>query len=694
MRKICIFICVFFSYLLLYAKAPIINNYLIINSFSKHLSINKPQLLYNNFFLPINIFYQQSKIFNKPHKVDSLELILKQRNSKLKPELLISMAIRQMEENPEKALLLADLALIKAQHIGNLYLQSDALKLKADALYYLDSLETSLNNYLLSAETDLSSDKPRKDSILGRYGDAGHVNYLLGRYKKSIEFHNIALQMSIERKDTAEIATNYSNLGLVYNMMGDYAKSIDHFLQTLRLDKLKGNEMNMSTNYNSIGLVYFAWKKFDKALEFLELALKYDRLNKEEDKISIRLSNLSRVYLAINKYEKAINCLEEALKIDRKLKHTSKIAIRLQGLGFAYQSINKNEQALSYYTEALSMYEKMQMNFKIAGLKIQMGELYLKLGKLNKAEVSLKEGLKTAQELNLRPEEMDAVKQLYIFYKHTAKPADALVYHEQYKALQDSIFSEKSANLINEFEVKYESEKKDLENQLLLKKNEIHKKNQRLFFGAIIFLIVLAFILFWAFSLKRKSLNQSKKIFAKETEITGLRLENIENQNFHLQEMLFAEEEISKLQKKSLDQKNHELTTAAMLIANKNEVFEKLRMQAEQLKINLSETKTAEVRTMISEIDKQTDIENQWEQFKLHFESIHKTFFENLNKNDLRLTQNDLQLCAYIKLNLSTKEISSLMNITPESVNTHRYRLRKKLNLEADVPLDEFIHHI
>jgi hypothetical protein len=204
----------------------------------------------------------------------------------------------------------------------------------------------------------------------------------------------------------------------------------------------------------------------------------------------------------------------------------------------------------------------------------------------------------------------------------------------------------------------------------------------------------LAFILFWAFSLKRKSLNQSKEIFAKETEITNLKLETIETQNLHLQEMLFAEEEISKLQRKSIDHKNHELTTAAMLIANKNEVFEKLRIQAEQLKINLSDTKTAEVRTMISEIDKQTDIENQWEQFKLHFESIHKSFFEKLKKNDNRLTQNDLQLCAYIKLNLSTKEIASLMNITPESVNTHRYRLRKKLILETDITLDEYINSL
>jgi DNA-binding CsgD family transcriptional regulator len=57
-----------------------------------------------------------------------------------------------------------------------------------------------------------------------------------------------------------------------------------------------------------------------------------------------------------------------------------------------------------------------------------------------------------------------------------------------------------------------------------------------------------------------------------------------------------------------------------------------------------------------------------------------------------RLIQTDLQLCAYIKLNMATKEISRLMNITPESVNTHRYRLRKKITLKTEQTLDEFIH--
>jgi hypothetical protein len=101
-----------------------------------------------------------------------------------------------------------------------------------------------------------------------------------------------------------------------------------------------------------------------------------------------------------------------------------------------------------------------------------------------------------------------------------------------------------------------------------------------------------------------------------------------------------------------------------MLIANKNEVFENSEYLAEQIKMNDND-KDRQAKEIIAEIDRQTDLSDQWEQFKIHFESIHRSFFENLRNVNGCLTQNDLQLCAYIKLNLSTKEISRLMNITP-----------------------------
>ncbi|MBE0661105.1 MAG: tetratricopeptide repeat protein [Bacteroidales bacterium] len=622
---------------------------------------------------------------------DSLKLLLSGSQEKNRAAILVKLADITVLNDPDQAYAYALEAEQTARRQNQLPLLSDALKLKADALFYLDSLLPSLGSYLESAEVEQNTSRPRIDSILRRYGDAGYIYYQLGWFDKAIEYHSRALKLSKQMHDTAEIATNLSNLGINFKMTGQYEKAIDHFLETLRLDELSGNLADMSTTFNSIGMVYYAWGKHDKALEFLEIALENDRTSGDESKISIRLSNLSKLYMAMQSYEKAIKLLEEALEIDRRLGNQAKVAIRLQGLGLASLAMGQNNEALDYFEEALKIFTELGLNFKLSGLLIQIGELNFQMGNELAAEASYLDGLELALEHHLRPEEMDASKFLYNLYKSQGRMDQALYFLENFTVLKDSVFSEQSARLINEFEVKYETEKKEKQNQLLLAENRLRKQNQHFSILAIIVLFLLSGSLFWAFVLKRKSLLQSRALFVKEKEVNLLKLESIETHNQHLRESLFAEEEIKKLQAKNLERQKQELTTATMLIANKNEVFEKLRILAEQIKINDTD-KEGKAREIIMEIDRQTDLSDQWEEFKIHFESIHKSFFENLRKMNGCLTQNDMQMCAYIKLNLSTKEISRLMNITPESVNTHRYRLRKKLRLINGETLDEIVH--
>jgi tetratricopeptide (TPR) repeat protein len=596
-----------------------------------------------------------------------------------------------MIEDPEKALMFATAALQYARAEKRQILLSDALKLQADAFFYLNNMEAALAAYLESAEMDETSKTPRPDSILRRIGDAGYVLLQLGKFGESIQYCTRALELSRQRKDTFQIATNLSNLGIAHKMMGNYEKAIDCFLQTLELDQLSGNLADMSTNYNSIGMLYLSWGKPEAALEFMNLAVEYDLKSGNEAKLSIRYSNLSKIFMALNEYQTAIEYLEKALEIDRRQNQPVKIATRLQGLGLCYMALKDYPQAITKMQEATEIFSRAGAEYKLAGIKIQLGKIYAGQGDWIEAEKEFRKGMEIAKTFNLRGEQADASKELYKLYKKTGNFNSALSYFEELKMYQDSMFSEQSAKQINEFQVKYESEKKEHENRILQKENELRRKKQQQATGALIALLLIAISLLWAFILKRKSLLQSREIFAKKTELSRLKMETIERKNQHLQELLFAEEEIKKLQLKSLEQKKQELTSATMLIANKNDVFVKLKKLAGEIKCQTNGESTEKVKEIISEIDRQTDIENQWEQFRVRFESVHKSFFDLLHKYNPSLTQNDLQMCAYIKLNLATKEIARLMNIAPESVNTSRYRLRKKLQLKEDQTLDEFI---
>ncbi|MGC9345044.1 MAG: helix-turn-helix transcriptional regulator, partial [Bacteroidales bacterium] len=93
-------------------------------------------------------------------------------------------------------------------------------------------------------------------------------------------------------------------------------------------------------------------------------------------------------------------------------------------------------------------------------------------------------------------------------------------------------------------------------------------------------------------------------------------------------------------------------------------------------------------------LDKEIDDKNQNKIFKTYFEEVHEEFFKRLKEKHPNLTPRDLNLCAYIKMNLSNKEIASLLNISTRGVEISRYRLRKKLDLLRDINLSIYLSNI
>ena len=141
--------------------------------------------------------------------------------------------------------------------------------------------------------------------------------------------------------------------------------------------------------------------------------------------------------------------------------------------------------------------------------------------------------------------------------------------------------------------------------------------------------------------------------------------------------------------------KDRELISSLIQIAQKNEMVLYLRKNLSLIKNSLPATTQKKVTEMLQKIDEhqRRQIFN-WEDFKLHFEKVHQGFFTRLNGKYPGLTSKDQRLCAYIQLGLSTKDISGLVNITPESAEIGRIRLRKKLGINRSVNLSTFLQTI
>lgn len=503
-----------------------------------------------------------------------------------------------------------------------------------------------------------------------------------------------SLKLRELQNDSLGIANNLINIGNLYYLQGDHDNASVFLYKALRLSDEIGNSNLQAIALMNISNLHISQKNYDKALEYLQTALSLHRLDNNQKEEANVLHNIGIVYFERGDLKKATEYYLKALKIKEQLSTDLPGLMKIyNNLGLIAKDEGDLETATRYYYSTLEFARKIQDRHAEAVALNNLGSLMIDQQK-SEALNYIIESLGIARSIGLRKLILSNYDNLKRFYKDAGDFENAFHYASKYQELNDSIYYEESAARIIEMQTRYDTEVKEKENRILIAENKVRRQNQRFSLVVIVILLMLSLALLWAFVLKRKSLLQSGDLLAKEKELSQIKLKSIEAQNMHLSELLFAEEEISKLQAQTLEQKKQELTSATMLIANKNEVFEKLKQMAESISQDGSDHSHRLSKEMIAEIDRQTDLGNQWEQFKSHFESVHKEFFGNLRERGNCLTQTDLQLCAYIKLNLSTKEISRLMNITPESVNTHRYRLRKKFKLPAEQTLDDLLHGI
>jgi DNA-binding CsgD family transcriptional regulator len=170
-------------------------------------------------------------------------------------------------------------------------------------------------------------------------------------------------------------------------------------------------------------------------------------------------------------------------------------------------------------------------------------------------------------------------------------------------------------------------------------------------------------------------------------------------QYLHQLELEKAEKELVELRNQKLEaeilNKNTELASTAMHLVQKSDVLHKIKEQMSRLKEGTaSEEATGDFRKILRTLNEENKIEEQWQQFSQHFDSVHHNFLSILKKKYPGLTPNEQKLCAYLKLNLSTKEIAQLMNISVRGVEISRYRLRKKLGIPAGMHLFNFLDEV
>lgn len=165
------------------------------------------------------------------------------------------------------------------------------------------------------------------------------------------------------------------------------------------------------------------------------------------------------------------------------------------------------------------------------------------------------------------------------------------------------------------------------------------------------------------------------------------------------EDTLRAENEMEKLQKEKLHLemvlKEKELANSTMNVIQKNNTLKKLKIDLQKLVTTTTDKQTrSDIQSLSRRIEKEIDTENQWQVFNSHVEQVYEDLFRKLKERCPSLSPRELSLCAYLRMNISSKEIATLMNISARGVEISRYRVRKKLGLDRLANLTDFMMNL
>ena len=206
----------------------------------------------------------------------------------------------------------------------------------------------------------------------------------------------------------------------------------------------------------------------------------------------------------------------------------------------------------------------------------------------------------------------------------------------------------------------------------------------------IYWILLCAALLFYGF--------RQQKNF--ETEKAQMAIKHQQIQSEQELKVSQSEAKISELEREKLAAtvqfKTHELASTTLNLVQKSEFLSSIRSALEKLKKNekLDAPSRKEIGQIIRRIENDVSLQSDWEQFSGHFDQVHHDFLKRLADQYPHLSPNDFKLSAYLKMNLSTKEIATLMNISVRGVEASRYRLRKRLELQSGTKLGEFLRGI
>jgi len=503
-----------------------------------------------------------------------------------------------------------------------------------------------------------------------------------------------------------------------------YIKSLELLTQARTLSEKNRWHKQSFLAINNIGANYYRLLEYGEALNYYIEAYSIALKELEPKYEMIVLNNIAILYSKENNYEKAKEYFKKAYDIAKQNNDDLKIGLYAMNLGNLANETKDSKLARSYFNEALPLLENQQHFLILA--KVGVIQCDLNEGKATKARQEALHLIQNTKDLSFYEADISLTTVIAKSYIKDNLLDEATAYanlllkkdpnietkitafellseinfnkkaYDLAFAFKDSIIASKSklneiknGKLYETSKVKFEIQ--NYQNQIKL--NEAKLSNERKMFYSIIAIIIIV-VVFIIWILRNLSVkHKQKKLIAERNEqILSLELEKEKNELLLLEKQLDEQKAISLLEqerlKNEVELKNRKLSAKALYLSGRNQMIEEVLSELSELP---QVSKEALLVNHIQTLKTHLKTDNEWDSFITHFEEVNQNFLMKLKARHPNLIANDIRFLSYIYMNLSTKEIASMLNIAPESCRKRKERISAKMEIPDDISLYDYL---
>lgn len=508
---------------------------------------------------------------------------------------------------------------------------------------YLTNRPDRAKVYVIQADS-IAEDNKYENGQLHAWRIMAHIYWKSSDYKMAISYANRAMKQATNLENLEEKAAISRIFGYIFSDLGDYEMSAKYMFESMSISEELDDKIKMSEAISAVGYLYFEQEQYDKAFEYYVNALAISREVNDPRGIARQLNNIAAIYGIREDFDNVKRYLFDAVKLNREIGQRYWEGTNYMNLGFVNLTEQHYDSSYFYYKKAIGIFVELDHKLHQSNALIGLSSYYVAVDSLAQSEIMARRAFRLGKDHNIKRVAVNAAEQLHRIYDLTNKLDSAHYYGILHYQLKDSLRIEQSVVRLSQLELMYEFNKINQE-KILLEQQKEYK-----YFIAIISLAFVLIVIVVFFSMRQRIRKKNNLLERKQLET-------------------------------ELEIKNKELTSNVMSLMRKNEVLSDIAnklvdVQKEAVK---DETKTA-IGKIARELQKTSDDEI-WEEFDTRFKQVHGEFYNELIARFPDLSPNEQKLCAFLRLNMTTKEISELTGQRVNTLEIARSRLRKKLGL-------------